>query len=260
MTKEDAFIWTILANPDDETSRLVYADWLEEHGDARGEVIRGSCKIAGLPEGDPHRRNLVEIIRELREQHRDEWIEHCGLLLTLNQALALFERRLAEVVAWYHGRNPGSLRTPTLRPPPLVGTSVFDQGRWVWTYPTRGERQRIVNSLANRREQLLSEEGVDLRKDSQHLSEGRLLLFDPDGTLNDGAAESESEGYFDIDNVPAWDTWVILFNSYLVAWVPPQWVERVSGGNCVNPEECIRWASDVDTALTRKLREAGLLV
>ena len=82
-----------------------------------------------------------------------------------------------------------------------------------------------------------------------------------------------SEGYFDEDNVPAWDTWVWymkernpqrggwrMFASYLVVWVPPHAVELAEARIRVNPEKCIRWASDVDTGLTRRLRAAGLAV
>src|SRR5579884_708793 len=35
--EEEAFLQAITANPDDETPRLVYADWLEERGDPLGE-------------------------------------------------------------------------------------------------------------------------------------------------------------------------------------------------------------------------------
>jgi hypothetical protein len=104
------------------------------------------------------------------------------------------------------------------------------------------------------------------------MSYGRLLLFDPDGTLSDGAASEASNGFFDVDNVPPWDTWVwyaedrdiskggwTMFASYLVAWVPPHALELVEAGIWVNPEECIRWAAAVDTSFTRRLRNAGLL-
>src|SRR5262249_25897060 len=40
MNSEQAFRKAILADPDDDMPRLVYADWLEEHGDPRGELIR----------------------------------------------------------------------------------------------------------------------------------------------------------------------------------------------------------------------------
>ena len=34
MSDADAFLDAIFAQPDDDTPRLVYADWLEEHGHA----------------------------------------------------------------------------------------------------------------------------------------------------------------------------------------------------------------------------------
>ena len=33
-THEEAFLQDIVANPDDDAPRLIYADWLEEHGEA----------------------------------------------------------------------------------------------------------------------------------------------------------------------------------------------------------------------------------
>ena len=46
MNHDDAFLQAILDAPDDDTPRLVYADWLEEHGQPdRAEFIRSR----GLP-------------------------------------------------------------------------------------------------------------------------------------------------------------------------------------------------------------------
>ena len=41
MTLDGAFLQAIIANPDDNALLLVYADWLEEHGQPeRAEIIR----------------------------------------------------------------------------------------------------------------------------------------------------------------------------------------------------------------------------
>jgi leucine-rich repeat protein SHOC2 len=40
MNNDTAFLQAILASPEDRALRLVYADWLEEQGDARGELLR----------------------------------------------------------------------------------------------------------------------------------------------------------------------------------------------------------------------------
>lgn len=42
MTDAD-FLAAIIADPKNDVPRLIYADWLEERGDPRGEFIRRSC-------------------------------------------------------------------------------------------------------------------------------------------------------------------------------------------------------------------------
>jgi uncharacterized protein (TIGR02996 family) len=46
MTEVD-FFEAILANPDDRSLPLVYADWLEERGDPRSEFLRLQAELAG---------------------------------------------------------------------------------------------------------------------------------------------------------------------------------------------------------------------
>ena len=57
---EDAFLHDILAHPDDDAPRLIYADWLDEHNDPRGEFIRTQCALAQLSEEDPRRWPLKQ--------------------------------------------------------------------------------------------------------------------------------------------------------------------------------------------------------
>jgi uncharacterized protein (TIGR02996 family) len=50
---EPELLRRVLDDPDEDTHRLVYADWLDENGQAeRAEFIRVQCEIAGLK--DPH--------------------------------------------------------------------------------------------------------------------------------------------------------------------------------------------------------------
>ena len=54
MSTEAALLRTIRESPDDDTARLVYADFVEEEGDpARGEFIRVQVGLARTPEHDP---------------------------------------------------------------------------------------------------------------------------------------------------------------------------------------------------------------
>jgi uncharacterized protein (TIGR02996 family) len=60
LTGEAAFGQAIEANPDDEGLRLIFADWLEEQGDPRADIIRTRCdqirrikvKLPRLKNGD----------------------------------------------------------------------------------------------------------------------------------------------------------------------------------------------------------------
>jgi uncharacterized protein (TIGR02996 family) len=90
MTDLHAFLEAICEEPDDDSHRLVYADWLEEHGDeARAEFIRVQCALAHLPwpcggsgEGSPAedpaaaqaRAALQARERELRNRHERAWL------------------------------------------------------------------------------------------------------------------------------------------------------------------------------------------
>jgi uncharacterized protein (TIGR02996 family) len=44
--EDGAFIRAIVTNPDDDTTRLVYADWLDERGDPRGALLRAELEWA----------------------------------------------------------------------------------------------------------------------------------------------------------------------------------------------------------------------
>ena len=78
-TDEQRALWAaIRSNPDDDAPRLVYADWLQEHGDeTRAEFIRVQCELAqiGLDRRKGRKRLPVLEPREkaLLAAHRYEW-------------------------------------------------------------------------------------------------------------------------------------------------------------------------------------------
>jgi uncharacterized protein (TIGR02996 family) len=73
MTQDEAFLQAIIESPDDEGLRLVYADWLEERGDPRGEFIRVQCRLANSPD-HPQRKALKGRERELLGKHQPQWV------------------------------------------------------------------------------------------------------------------------------------------------------------------------------------------
>jgi uncharacterized protein (TIGR02996 family) len=69
------FLADIVANIDDDTPRLVYADWLAENGqDDRAEFIRVQVQRARLPAWDAAQVRLRLREQELMKQHGDAWL------------------------------------------------------------------------------------------------------------------------------------------------------------------------------------------
>lgn len=117
----------------------------------------------------------------------------------------------------------------------------------------------LVWSVVNARRNSLGT-SCDAVPDSVQKPGGRLLYFDPSTTLSDGAALVQSQGFFDNDNVPPWDTWLCFSDDgFVVSWVPPGYLDRVDAGVEANPERCIMWAHEADTPFTSLLRTHGLL-
>jgi hypothetical protein len=165
-----------------------------------------------------------------------------------------FSIRLLEAARWCASKldpddGANSLRSPELAPP--------REGGW----------DAIVASVCERRARLLE------RHPPYPLCRppGNLLIFDPGQTLGDGAAMVESGGFFDADNTPPWDTWVAYvkeeprrpdswtrLDSYLLCWIPGEFVSLVRRAIDVNPEECLLWADDADTPFLLHWRAAAL--
>lgn len=75
MTHDEAFIQAIREAPDDDAPRLIYADWLEEHGQAdRAEFIRIQCRLARMPEADPNAASLWARAEELLRANWEAWV------------------------------------------------------------------------------------------------------------------------------------------------------------------------------------------
>jgi uncharacterized protein (TIGR02996 family) len=96
MADHAAFLAAIRAEPDDDTHRLVYADWLEENGHpARAEFIRVQCELARGTASRERQRELVGREQALRCKHEAAWLAPLRELGLVERAE--FERGLATV-------------------------------------------------------------------------------------------------------------------------------------------------------------------
>lgn len=203
-----------------------------------------------------------------------------------------------ETIAWCvdraSDRDPeGSLRSEALKPQSVLRTTIelarpplavpnmlrtaspVQQREYIQHQLTRrrhedtkvvAQRQAIINSVADRRRELLRVVGISPNVTMPRLAGGQLLLYNPDDSLADGAAEDHSLGFFDVDNVPPWDTWIDYvvesveqWKSYLVSWVPPQLVPLADAGIQYNPEHCIAWAAHFHADFVLELQRLGIV-
>ena len=85
---EAAFLRSIAEEGDNNTGRLVFADWLEEHGESpRAEFIRVQCELTRLRDEDCEAQALAERLPDTPRDHAStvDWS-------SVNPALARRER------------------------------------------------------------------------------------------------------------------------------------------------------------------------
>jgi uncharacterized protein (TIGR02996 family) len=100
MSDELALLTAIIANPDEDTPRLMFADWLQENGQPeRAEFIRVQIEITPLPNRHTrplndraHDNERLTRFRELFAAHQEEWLRPLGVKLPR----AIFRRGFVE--------------------------------------------------------------------------------------------------------------------------------------------------------------------
>src|SRR5207247_2550506 len=71
----------------------------------------------------------------------------------------------------------------------------------------RSQRHQVFSVSVERSRRLFSSGKRNLPSVTSSCG-GRLLAYFPDDNLADGVAATESNGFFDVDNIPPYDTWV----------------------------------------------------
>jgi uncharacterized protein (TIGR02996 family) len=110
-TEEEGLLQSILAAPDDDGVRLVYADWLDEHGQPeRAEFIRAQVALESEPELSPRWRELYARSEKLLKGRVTKWcppLENLGaqpayrrgFVESVVTSTRLFVRRAADLFA-----------------------------------------------------------------------------------------------------------------------------------------------------------------
>jgi uncharacterized protein (TIGR02996 family) len=191
MSSPNPFLQAILDNPDDDTPRLVFADWLEEHGDpVRAEFIRVQCAFAKMKDvawDDPEKRTLRRRADDLLMKHRNGW------LLDLPRAAQWdcrprFERGFVEELSCTVSQVL-KVVAGVFRVAPIRGLDLANHGAWeLWD---RFARCRHLTRLQELRIQDLDfgDRGVELLAASPFLTNLRRLALSGTGIGDRGASE-----------------------------------------------------------------------
>src|SRR5258707_2447192 len=82
MTDDEAFQRTIQAAPHDDSSRLVYADWLEERNDERSRYLRLENKLVHAWFYDNPCAEIFEELESLQRRIDPDWLRRVRRLTT----------------------------------------------------------------------------------------------------------------------------------------------------------------------------------
>lgn len=117
MTDEAALLAAILANPDEDTPRLMFADWLDENGHPeRAEFVRVQIEVTRLPEAErptAYYRGLLTRFRQLVAAHAEAWTRALGVPRTR----ALFRRGFVEEITFAPDEVPTGANRALFREP-----------------------------------------------------------------------------------------------------------------------------------------------
>jgi uncharacterized protein (TIGR02996 family) len=102
--RREPFLRAICENPDDDAPRLVYADWLDEHGDAeRAEFIRLQIKLVARTASEEELIQDRQRCDELLRKHGWEW--RGSQQLPLEVRVGEFHRGFVESIEFERPRS-----------------------------------------------------------------------------------------------------------------------------------------------------------
>ncbi len=197
MTDGDALHAAILATPEDDTPRLVYADWLDEnHQPERAEFIRLQCQISQMKahEASPWQPPVVFEIRArekaLLAAYGDEWLaplrQEQGPLQS-SETHGQFRRGFVEIVwmpaTWFQLRAEALFARVPVRELRITQTTSSEFIR-LMHHPLMGRLAGL--DLSNRN---LGDSAVDLITWSPFTSALQVLRLRGCAITDEGAAQ-----------------------------------------------------------------------
>ena len=148
---------------------------------------------------------------------------------------------LAEAAAWCRMRSDtaqtqlillrNQFRSPILKPRIDPGDVVDEL-----------VRHDAVDTLIKVRSSLLQSQYGSQNLPFPDADEGKVLIYTPSENVSDGTSEYSSNGFFNENDAPPWDTWFHYSDRQLLSWIPAGFVPFAQKGIDVNMVQCIEWA------------------
>jgi uncharacterized protein (TIGR02996 family) len=122
MAQDAAFLRQFAANPSDDATRLVYADWLDERDDPRGRYLRLEIELAGLAEDSKRYAELEAELQALRLDIDPGWLEQAGKRFDLLLHGYLPDQKIQTIKALREltGRGLKEAKDLSEAPPPVL--------------------------------------------------------------------------------------------------------------------------------------------
>jgi uncharacterized protein (TIGR02996 family) len=128
MTDEGLFLEAIRARPGDDVPQLLFADWLEEQGDPRGEFLRLRVALSRWDMADDRRRRLEDRQRELFASlsfdgsfvPATRWTNSIGMAFVL----------VPKGIFWMSEHGQNAQRQVTMERDFEIGVYPVTQGQW----------------------------------------------------------------------------------------------------------------------------------
>jgi hypothetical protein len=107
---------------------------------------------------------------------------------------------------------------------------------------------------------LVLDSALQLRQDgilsNKNISElGKIIRFEIDITILDGAPCAESNGFIDESDIPPIDTWFYVTENYLFCWIPKMFVEKMQNAIDVEILDSYGWLEEINPRLNQGIIE-----
>ncbi len=173
------------------------------------------------------------------------WVTTSAVPQTLSEIVAQLKpspavlQALSDTAAWCRCSKNAQLRSSELDPTSLLKVRPFDEiGMEAHLMQRRQSYERAVQSINSMRSNLSRDASQEIDPANPR---GKLLLYEPLETVDDGASSMSSQGFFDCEDAPAWDTWFLYSAGSIFSWLPERLIANAQAGIDPNPVDCIHW-------------------